>query len=58
MKGGKEMAAILTDLGLVVTQVITTLGSVVTAIVAQPLLLIGVGIGLLGSGVALVKKFM
>jgi len=52
------MAAILTDLGLVVTQVITTLGSVVTAIVAQPLLLIGVGIGLLGSGVALVKKFM
>jgi len=62
MEGGEKMPAtmaeILAMLGSVVTSVVGILGEVVTAVVAQPLLLIGVGIGLLGSGVALVKKFM
>lgn len=52
------MAALLTDLGLVCTNLITTIGSVATAIVAQPLLLIPLGIGLLGAGVGLVKRFV
>lgn len=52
------MAAILTSVGAVVTAVTGYLGDIVGAVVAQPLLLIPVSIGLLGSGVALVKKFL
>ena len=44
--------------GSIVTTVTGMIGTVVTAVVAQPLLLIPVGLGLLGSGVALVKRFM
>lgn len=52
------MATLLTDVGLVVTSVTGMIGTVVGAVVAEPLLLIPVAIGLLGSGVALVKRFM
>jgi len=52
------MAALLTDLGSVVTSCVGFITTIVTAVVAQPLLLIPVGIGLLGTGVALVKKFI
>ena len=51
------MATILTDLGLVVTAVVGMVGEIVTEIVSNPLLLIGFGIGLLGAGVALVRRF-
>lgn len=52
------MEIILTSVGLVVTAIVGYIGTVVTAVVGQPLLLIPVGIGLLGSGVGLVKRFM
>lgn len=52
------MALLLTDFGAVVTAVVGYIGTIVTAVVAQPLLLIGVAIGLLFTGVGLVKRFM
>lgn len=52
------MSAILTSIGEIVTAVTGYIGTVVTAIVAQPLLLIPIGVSLLGAGVGLVRKFM
>lgn len=51
------MEALLTSLGLVVTSTVGIVGSVATAVVAQPLLLIPFGFGLLGAGIAVVKRF-
>lgn len=51
------MTQLITSLGLVSTQVISTISTVASAVVAQPVMLIGVGIGLLGAGVGIVKKF-
>lgn len=48
---------LLTSMGLVVTQVVGEIGTLVTAVVAQPILLIPISLGLLGAGVGLVKKF-
>lgn len=52
------MTAILTSLSLVVLEVTGYIADIVTAVVAQPILLIGVAVGLLGTGVSLVKRFM
>lgn len=52
------MTAILTTLTEVVTSVVGFIALIVTAVVAQPILLIPVGIGLLFTGVALVKSFL
>ena len=52
------METILTSVGLVVTNVTGMIATVTTAVVAQPILLIPVALGLLGSGVALVKRFI
>ena len=52
------MTAILATVSLVVTEVVSFIGTVATAVVAQPILLIPVALGLLGSGVALVKRFI
>lgn len=52
------MAGLLTDVGLVVAEIVSYVADVAGAIIAQPLLLIPIGIGLLGSGVGLVKRFM
>lgn len=50
------------DLLALLSQVVTTVAGFITgivaAVIAQPILLIPIGIGLLGTGVALVKKFM
>lgn len=51
------MATMLTDLGLVATNVIGMVGDVAAVIVAEPVLLIGVGIGVLGAAVGIFRKF-
>lgn len=52
------MGLILTDLTSVVSTVVGFIATIVVAIVEQPILLIPVGIGLLFTGVALVKSFL
>ena len=52
------MAGILTSVSLVVSTVVGFITTIVVAVVAQPILLIPVAIGLLGTGVVLVKKFI
>lgn len=49
------MAALITAIGGISTYVISLVGDVATVIVATPILLIPLGLGLLGSGVALFK---
>lgn len=50
------MSSILTELGLVVTEVIGMVGEVATTIMSQPLLLLGFGIAFLAAGVAFFKR--
>lgn len=52
------MTALLTDFGAFATAAIGIIGDVVTEVVAQPLLLIGVFMGILMFGVGLVKRFV
>jgi len=49
------MAALLTELGLVGTFIMGLVSDIVTTIVAEPLLLIPFGLGLMFSGVGLYK---
>ena len=51
------MELLLTDLGLVATNIIGIAGSVITFVVSKPLLLIPVAIGFMVSAVALIKSF-
>ena len=53
-----DMATIMTSMTSVVTTVTGFVTTIVGVVVGQPLLLIPIGLGLLGSGVALVKKFI
>lgn len=50
------MTEILTDLGSVVTSVMTSAGSVVSFITSNPILLIPFAFTLIGGSVALFKK--
>jgi hypothetical protein len=52
------LAGLLTDVGTVVTQVITWSGSVVNFITGNPLVLAYVGMGIFGMAVVLVKSFI
>lgn len=52
------METLLTDFGAFTSTIVSVIGTVVTAVVAQPLLLIGVFAGLLLLGVGLVKRFV
>lgn len=52
------IGTILTMLSEVVETVVGFIAIIVVAVVAQPILLIPVGIGLLFTGVALVKSFL
>lgn len=52
------MAAILTNVSLLVTAIVGWIGDIAAAVVAQPLLLIPVGVGLLGTGVGIFKGFL
>lgn len=49
------MGAIITSIGGISTYVISLVTDVASTIVATPILLIPLGLGLLGSGVALFK---
>ena len=52
------LSAILTSLALIPVTVVGFIGDIVGAVVANPVLLIPIGLGLLGTGVGLVKKFI
>jgi len=51
------MATILTDVGLLATSVLGMVGDTAAVIVAEPVLLIPVGLGLLGAGIGIFKAF-
>lgn len=52
------MSALLTDIGSLFTSVISYLGDVFTMIVAQPILLIFIGLALVGTVVAFAKRLI
>lgn len=50
------MSAILTDVGLIVTNTVTWMGSIVNFITENPIVLMGVIIGFVGLGVGLLSR--
>lgn len=52
------MAEIITGIGALSTTIIGYVGALATAVVAAPILLIPVGVGILGVGVGIFKGFM
>ena len=53
------MAGVLTDLGLIVTFVLDDIVSpVITLILAEPILLLGVGVGLAMLGLRVVRRLV
>lgn len=52
------MPTLVTQFEAVATMIVGFIGDVATEVVAQPILLVGMGVGLLFSGAGLVKKFM
>jgi len=46
----------MTEVSAVVTVLLTTLTSVMTTVVANPILLIGIAGGLIGTGIGIFKK--
>ena len=57
-KGGFAMSALLTDLGLVVTQVFTWVGTVASTITGTPLLLLTTGFLVLGGAVGIFGRLL
>lgn len=55
---GNTMAALLTELGSVSTEVLSIVGEVCTTIVGQPLLLMTTGILLLGGAIGIVGRLL
>lgn len=55
---GNTMAALLTELGTVATEVLSIVGEVCTTIVGQPLLLMTTGILLLGGAIGIVGRLL
>lgn len=55
---GNTMAALLTELGSVATEVLSIVGEVCATIVGQPLLLMTTGILLLGGAIGIVGRLL
>lgn len=58
MEGATTMAELLTDLGTVVTQVMTWVGSVATTITDTPLLLLTTGFLVLGGAIGIFGRLL
>jgi hypothetical protein len=54
----EPMTTLITSLTAVGTMIIGYIGDIATEVVAQPVLLLGIGAGMLFAGAGLVKKFM
>lgn len=55
---GITMSTMLTDLGTVVTQALSTVGDVCTTIVSEPLLLMTTGFLFLGGAIGIVGRLL
>lgn len=58
MEGGVTMATILESAGLIVTEALSWLTETVTTVVGSPLLLMFVILGLVGTGVGLMRRII
>lgn len=58
MEGGTTMATILESAGLIVTEALSWLTETVTTVVGSPLLLMFVILGLVGTGVGLMRRII
>ncbi len=58
MEGGVTMASILESAGLIVTEALSWLTETVTTVVGSPLLLMFVILGLVGTGVGLMRRII
>lgn len=58
MEGATTMAELLTDLGTVVTQVMTWVGNVATTITDTPLLLLTTGFLVLGGAIGIFGRLL
>lgn len=58
MEEAKGMAALLTELGTVVTQVLTWVGNVASTIVETPLLLVTTGFLMLGGAIGIFGRLL
>lgn len=58
MEGGTTMATILESAGLIVTEALSWLTETVTTVVGSPLLLMFVVLGLVGTGVGLMRRII
>lgn len=58
MEGATTMTELLTDLGTVVTQVMTWVGSVATTITDTPLLLLTTGFLVLGGAIGIFGRLL
>ena len=52
------MDSLLTDLGIVATNVLSTVGDVATTIVSEPLLLLTTGVLFLGAAVGILGRML
>lgn len=57
-KGVLYMSSLLTDLGIVVTQVLTWVGSVATTITGTPILLLTTGFLVLGGAIGIFGRLL
>lgn len=57
-EGAVTMATILDSVGLVVTEGLEWLTQTVTTVVGQPLLLMFVVVGLIGTGIGLMRRII
>lgn len=58
MEGGATVATILDSAGLIVTEALSWLTETVTTVVGSPLLLMFVILGLVGTGVGLMRRII
>ena len=58
MEGGATVATILESAGLIVTEALSWLTETVTAVTGSPLLLMFVILGLVGTGVGLMRRII
>lgn len=58
MEGGATVATILESAGLIVTEALSWLTETVTTVVGSPLLLMFVVLGLVGTGVGLMRRII
>ena len=58
MEGGATVASILESAGLIVTEALSWLTETATTVVGSPLLLMFVILGLVGTGVGLMRRII